>query len=358
MPSLSRIGHGRRALRLQKLILCQSLAPGDDIVLTAAVRDLHTCYPRRFLTDVRTPCPDLWRHNPYLTPLSEDDRDVEVIRCCCPLIRESNSRPYHYLHAYPAFLSDRLGLSVRPTAFKGDIHLSPAERAERSQVSLWTGKELPFWLLVAGGKYDITIKWWSWRRFQQVVDHYRNRILFVQVGQEEDFHPQLRGVLDLRGQTDLRQLVKLMYHAQGVLCPVTSVMHLAAAVECRPDLAPSRPCVVVAGGREPIQWEAYPQHQFIHTIGALQCCREGGCWRSRTERLFDGAAWDGPNVLCLDVIGSLPRCMHMIAAAEVVRRIQTYFDGGVTRYLTPSQARAAQRAIAKRQAAIHAELTP
>jgi hypothetical protein len=209
---------------------------------------------------------------------------------------------------------------------------------------------------VAGGKYDITIKWWSWRRFQQVIDHFRDRILFVQVGQEEDFHPELRGVLDLRGQTDLRQLVKLVYHCQGILCPVTSVMHLAAAVECRRDLAPSRPCVVVAGGREPVQWEAYPQHQFIHTIGALPCCREGGCWRSRTERLFDDEPWDQPDQICLDVVGGLPRCMQIIDAAEVVCRVQKYFNGGVTRYLTVSQARAARRGVAERQAAIRAEL--
>ena len=33
-----------------------------------------------------------------------------------------------------------------------------------------------------------------------------------------------------------------------------------------------RPCVVVAGGREPAHWEAYPDHQFIHNNGALRCC--------------------------------------------------------------------------------------
>jgi ADP-heptose:LPS heptosyltransferase len=324
--------------------------------LSGAVRDLHVCHPRRFLTDVRTAHPDLWRHNPYLTPLSAQDRDVEMVRCRCPLINEANFKPYHYLHAYTAYLSERLGLSIRPTAFKGDIHLSPEERAERCLVALWTRTELPFWLLVAGGKSDITIKWWSWRRFQEVIDHFRNRILFVQVGEAQDFHPQLQGVLDLRGQTDLRQLLKLMYHAQGVLCPVTAVMHLAAAVECRPDLAPTRPCVVVAGGREPAQWEAYPQHQFIHTIGALPCCREGGCWRARTVPLFDGERWDQPENLCLDVAGSLPHCMHLISVAEVVRRIQIYFEGGVARYLTASQARAARRGIAMRQAAIQAEL--
>jgi ADP-heptose:LPS heptosyltransferase len=345
-----------RSLPPRKLILRQNLAPGDEIVLTGAVRDLHLCHPGRFVTDVRTRCPDFWRYNPYLTPLNEQDPEVEVIHCRCPLIRHSNAKPYHYLHAYPAFLSERLGLPIQPTAFKGDFHLSASERAAPAQVFLWSGRKIPFWLLVAGGKYDLTIKWWSWRRFQQVVDHFRNRILFVQVGAEDHFHPQLRGVLDLRAQTDPRQLAQLMYHAHGVLCPVTFMMHLAAAVECRPDLAPSRPCVVVAGGREPYQWEAYPQHQFIHTIGALDCCRQGGCWRSRTEPLFDGEVWDQPQQLCIDVTDHLPRCMHLISAADVIRRIQLYFDGGITRFLTAREAKAAQQGIARRQAAMRAEL--
>lgn len=53
---------------MKKLILRNFQSPGDILMLTAAVRDLHVCYPGRFLTDVRTPCPDLWQHNPHLTP--------------------------------------------------------------------------------------------------------------------------------------------------------------------------------------------------------------------------------------------------------------------------------------------------
>src|SRR6185295_5378352 len=53
----------------QKLILRNFQSPGDILMLTAAVRDLHACHPGEFLTDVRTSCADLWLNNPYLTPL-------------------------------------------------------------------------------------------------------------------------------------------------------------------------------------------------------------------------------------------------------------------------------------------------
>jgi ADP-heptose:LPS heptosyltransferase len=321
------------------------LSPGDIVMLTAAVRDLHRCYPGRFQTDVRTRCPDLWQHNPYLTPLAEDDAGVEKLDCRYPLINRCDRTPYHCLHGFIEFLNERLGLAIRPTAFKGDIHLSAEERAWYSQVHEWTGEDTPFWIVVAGGKQDVTVKWWSAERYQAVVDHFRGRIQFVQVGQRGHFHPRLDGVIDLRGKTSLREFVRLIYHSRGVLCPVTAAMHLAAAVDTKPGRARTRPCVVVAGGREPAYWEAYPGHQFIHMNGALPCCAAAGCWKDRTIRLRDGNRRDKPDHLCVNVVGSLPRCMDMIAAADVIGRIKTYFEGGMTRYLSRRQAAAALRGV-------------
>jgi ADP-heptose:LPS heptosyltransferase len=333
---------------VKKLILRSFQSPGDVVMLTAAVRDLHRGYPNLFLTDVRTPCPQLWENNPYLVPLSESDRQVEIIDCLYPLIHKSNQAPYHFLQGYIEFLNHKLQLAIKPTAFKGDIPLSDREKSWYSQVEEITGEDTPFWLISAGGKYDFTVKWWDIRRYQQVVDHFRGKILFVQVGERGHYHPPLEGVLDLRGKTDLRQLVRLVYHSQGALCGVTLLMHLAAAVEVRAGMPKNRPCVVVAGGREPPHWEAYPHHQFIHTVGALRCCDSGGCWKSRTEPLGDASEQDLPENLCVDVIGGLPRCMDMIQGAEVIRRIETYFAGGAIRYLSPAQARSAGSAIAEK----------
>ena len=48
------------------------------------------------------------------------------------------------------------------------------------------------------------------------------------------------------------ELMTSVYHADGVLCPVTLLMHLAAAVEPRPGAKMARACVVVAGGADPM----------------------------------------------------------------------------------------------------------
>lgn len=312
---------------MKKLILTNFQSPGDIVMLTAAVRDLHRCHPGRFVTDVRTSCPALWEHNPYLTPLDEHEPGVEVIRCEYPLIHRSNQEPVHFLQGFTAFLSDRLKVDLRVTEFKGDIHISDEEKRWFARIEEIKGRSTPFWLIAAGGKYDYTIKWWDHTRYQQVVDEFRGRIEFVQVGEHGHHHPALDGVIDLRGATDLRQLVRLVYHAQGVVCGVSLLMHLAAAVETKPGMPKNRPCVVVAGGREPPHWVAYPHHQVLHTVGALRCCDNGGCWRSRTLPLGDGDEKDQPENLCVDVVGALPRCMDLISAADVARRVDFYFEG-------------------------------
>lgn len=326
------------------LIFRSHFSLGDIVLMTAAVRDLHRCYPGRFITDVRTPFGELWDGNPWLRHLDENRPEVQTVDLGYPLINFSNQVPCHALHGFADGVNEKLGLEIKTTEFKGDLHLSDAERSAPSAVAQISGQDIPYWLVAAGGKFDVTIKWWETERYQQVVDHFRGRIQFVQVGAAGDWHPKLDGTIDLRGQTSVRELLQLVHHSQGVLCGVTALMHLAAAVEGKTRPALHRPCVVVAGGREPTHWEAYPNHQFIHTIGALSCCATGGCWRSRTVPLGDGDARDRPENLCVTPAGSLPRCMDMITAAEVIRRIETYFQGGALAYLNRPQAKLAAKA--------------
>ena len=329
---------------MRKLLLRCALSPGDIVMLTAAVRDLHQCYPGEFATDVRTSCPEFWEHNPYLTALAEGDPDVTKLDCTYPLIDRCNQAPYHCLHGFVEFLNGQLGLQIKPTRFGGDLHLSRPETAWVSQIQELTKTEIPFWIIGAGGKYDITIKWWATERYQEVVDHFRGRVQFVQVGAVGHHHPKLDGVIDLRGRTTLRELVRLVYHSQGTVCGVTALMHLAAAVPPKRKDHGARPCVVIAGGREPAHWEAYPEHQFMSTAGSLPCCIGGGCWKDRVRPLGDGDERDRIDHLCTNVAGNLPGCMDLILPADVIRRIEGYFQGGRFTFLTAAQGRVARRA--------------
>lgn len=313
---------------MKRLILRSFQSPGDVLMLSAAVRDLHLAYPRQYETDVRTLAPAIWENNPHLVFLDEHSRDVRVLDMHYPLIHQSNHRPYHFLHGYHQFLEQKLGLRIPVTRFCGDIHLTGAER----QLPLRDfGVPDRFWIVMAGGKYDFTAKWWNPRSYQDVVDAFDGRIRFVQCGNANHWHPRLEKVVDLVGKTTLRDFIRLMYHADGVLCPVTMAMHLSAAVETPPGRPKHRPAVVVAGGREPPHWEAYPHHQFISTTGMLACCEDGGCWRSRCQRVGDGDSRDHHNLcpypvqVAADLV--IPRCMNMITPADVIRRIELFHEG-------------------------------
>lgn len=316
---------------MKRLVLRSFQSPGDIVMLTAAVRDLHAAYPGHFQTDVRTSADALWENNPHITRLDERDAGVQLLDMHYPLIHLSNQRPYHFIHGYAQFLEQQLELRVPETKFAGDIHLSAEEKQLPPPYQL-LGIPDRYWIIVAGGKHDFTAKWWNPASYQAVVDHFQGKIHFVQCGEAHHWHPPLSGVVNLVGRTSLRDFVRLVYHAEGVVCPVTLAMHLAAAVETKPSGPYVRPCVVIAGGREPAHWEAYPNHQFLSTSGALPCCSSGGCWKSRCQQVGDGDPKDSRD-LCdrpVQITPDLriPKCMDMITPADVIRRIELYFDGG------------------------------
>ena len=204
----------------------------------------------------------------------------------------------------------------------------------------FTGEDTRFWLICSGGKRDYTAKWWIPEYAQEVVDHFRDRIQFIQFGEAgaHHEHPPLRGVVNLVGRTDIRMFVRLMYHADGVVCPVTFAMHLAAAVPTKPGRPPRRACVVTAGGREPSHFTAYTGHQYLHTNGLMPCCPIGGCWKSRTVPLGDGERNDGE--LCVDAVPFrerlVQRCMRdLVTPDDVIRAIEKHYAGGQLQYLPP-----------------------
>jgi ADP-heptose:LPS heptosyltransferase len=324
----------------RRLILKCAMSPGDIVMLTAAVRDLHRAHPGKFITDVRTATAEIWENNPQITRLDESEPGVEVIDMHYPLIHRSNQSPYHFIHGFAQFLEETLGVRIPVTLFKGDLYLSELEKGWMSQIEE-TGFRGGFWIMMAGGKYDFTAKWWDPAAYQAVVDHYLGRIQFVQCGEARHWHPPLQNVINLVGQTDTRQFIRLMHHADGVVCPITFAMHLAAAVETKPGKPTNRACVVLAGGREPAHWEAYPHHQFISTNGALPCCHDGGCWKSRCQRVGDGDPKD--NDLCLSPVAvngdlHIPRCLAMIRPDDVIRRIELYYQGKALQYHSPARA--------------------
>ena len=334
-------------LKRRKLILQNFQSPGDLMMLTATVRDLHKAYPGQFLTDVRTSCDALWENNPYISKIDDKDPEAEVIKCEYPLIHRSNSAPYHFIHGFTEHLETYLDMRIPMTYFGGDIHLSDDEKKWASQVEELGIKD-DYWILVSGGKYDFNAKWLHPDYMQEVVDHFRGKITFVQTGEKNHWHPKIRGTINLIDKTDLRQFIRLVYHSTGVLSGVTLGMHAAAGVPMKKGKPKNRAAVIVAGAREPFQWEAYPHHRYLGNNGALSCSDSGGCWLSRCTKIKDSDDKNKDENLCLFPVPIFPKaeypedkidgdlriakCIMMITPEDIIRAIESYYEGDMYTY--------------------------
>lgn len=293
----------------RRLLLLNNLSPGDDVVLTAAVYSLHQKYPGQFATAIDSPYPAVWEHNP---DVDTDRTGCEPIEMHYPAINQCGSRAIHFMQAYCEYLEDKLGVRFPLATNRPRIYLSMRERTWTSQVEEILGWRSQYWIVNAGVKDDYTTKQYPY--YQEVVDRLQGKVLFVQVGKTEHLHRPLKGVLNLIGKTDDRQLIRLVCHSSGVLSGLSYLMHLAAGLE--------RPAVILGGGREPRTWNCYPRQVLLGTVGMLPCCQGEGCWKSRVVKLNDGSVQNAS--LCVNPTFTeppSPKCMAMIDPEEVAANV-------------------------------------
>jgi len=320
----------------QQLVLALGCAPGDITCLTALPRDIATTYPGKYEIHAATNCKSLWSHNPYIAGVhsSPPNGMMQVILDYGRHIKEADLCKLHFLTAFHRNFQRRTGVAVPALHAKGDLHLSEQQRREYPI----SGR---YWVIVPGHKADFTTKAWSMMRWQQLVDRLGNAGLhMVQCGSKHgnNTNPQLSGVIDLVGETDLRDVLWLVAHAEGVICPITSFMHIAAAFD--------KPCVCIAGGREHWWWEAYVNvqgiknfgpyckpvvrpHRYLHTQGKLDCCKTRGCWKNKvlhTERDKHRSYCKYPTD---DSYGQkIPKCLEMITVDHVFEAVMSYYTNG------------------------------
>lgn len=296
----------------RKLTLACGLPPGDVMTMTAAVQVLHEQYPGQYLTAVDTPhCKDCWDNNHNVVEAGDNFERVEMQY---HLVNESGNRPVHFIQGYAEFLADSLRIPLRMTTNRPHLYLSDEEKGWMNQVWETTGANTPYWVINAGVKRDYPAKQYPF--FQEVVDLLRGRVRFAQVGVTSDLHVPLKGVINLLDQTSQRALFRLIYHAQGVLSGVSLPMHVAAAFE--------KPAVIVAGGREPRLWNSYPYQTLLATTGSMDCCKNGGCWKSRITPEQNDGKREGLCVRPMPTVPPAGECMTRISPEMVAEAVKSY----------------------------------
>ena len=294
-------------------------SPGDTILLSGAIRDLHLTYPGKFTTSTKTFHQDIFLNNPYVTPI--DNSHVRV--SAEPLLTESMSDArtctMHYMHGYRKRLESIFKVPIRPHCLGGDVHIGSDEESPA---------EGPYWILNAGWKSDYQVKRWDPLKWLSLAETLSD-IHFVQTGLSKHSHPLLDAPnVEPMFDLSLRDFLLLIHGCSGVVTPVSMPMHACAAVPCVSGI---RPCVVLAGGRECDVWEHYSGHTYISRVGTLPCCSSGGCRKARFHSTGDGWCHDG--ALCEDYVLredlegfplEVARCMDSIGVDEVASAIRRY----------------------------------
>lgn len=289
------------------------------MTMTAAVKSLQDSYPNRYKIGVQTLYPEIWENN----PLIKNPKEGRVIELHYPMINKAAQVSTMFLEGYINDLEDQLGVSLKLTTNRPDIYFT------KEEIEVPPFPHLPdrYVVLNAGVKRDYTAKQWPLEHFQAVVNYFRNRIQFVQVGLSKDIHFPIEGTINMIDNTNIRQLLRLCLHSVGGLCSVTFVQHAMAAA--------NKPCVVLLGGRENIPWvTAYPYQTTLHRIGSsLPCCKTRACWKSRIVPLHDGRKISRTpkpldSSLCeLPVTNTMmpvAKCMYDITPEEVIKVIESY----------------------------------
>ena len=275
------------------------------------MEDFKLSYPEWDI-DVRSPANEIFENCPHLTSLDEKDPEVETFKIGYPDINISGWNGLHYTDAFRNDIERQLNIKIKKTSFRPVLWISDEEKGWINQVETefdWKG---PFWIINAGQKPDNDLKYYH--RWQEVVDllneYFKDKVKIVQIGHVDHIHKNLDGVLNLVGKTDLRQLIRLGYWSEGFIGPLSFQFVLGAALE--------KPGVVVAGGKEGVNWHIYPNIRHLCVNGSIDCCKWDGCWKSKKEHCTHYNH-------DLDV----PLCYELIKPHMVTDAVKMYYEGGV-----------------------------
>jgi hypothetical protein len=273
--------------------------------------DLKLAYPG-WSIDVRSPAPAIFENNPHLTPLKENDPDVESYNITYDDINISGWNGLHFSDAFHNDIERKLNVTFPKTGIRPELYISEDEKHWINQVETEFGWQGPFWLINAGRKPDNELKQYHmWQRVADLFnDVFRGSVRLVQIGHQDHIHPPLDGVYNLIGKCDLRQLIRLGYWAHGTIGPISFQFVMSAALQ--------QAHVVVAGGKEGVRWHIYPHGQYLYANGCLKCCAWDGCWR--------GGVTTGN---CKDLLYGVPRCFAIITPERVVESVRLFYDGGM-----------------------------
>lgn len=296
------------------IALKNRLALGDNVVATALYRDLYNYMNGEveIVPIVPSAYNGLFMNAPWLPKqrlgiaAQKADLIIDCDKIACTKAYFLNGK--HYVQQAIDWLAARLYLPLIPEKLSGSIYLTDNEK-QRPNIE-------PYWLMLAGGKMDLTVKLYP--HYQAVVDLLPN-IKFMQIGHKKDHHPKLKNVIyRVDNNSSVRDLVKLIYHSEGVVCPITAAGHIAGCF--------NKPAVILAGGYEPAGYIGYENQTIMSKIGQLECCKERACLKCWAQPR-ENRPYNADNE-CLHKVNlnnfNFAQCMNETTPEQIAKAILSY----------------------------------
>jgi ADP-heptose:LPS heptosyltransferase len=318
----------------KRIIFHNRQAIGDILMMTCAIRDFKKAFPE-IKIKVESTAMHIWDHNPnicqekwsdvldakentkqIIDQTIKEDKPIRLYIGPSKGTNASNRSDKHFANAYRMSIEDILNVKIPQGPIRPDIYMTEEEYKREPII------KQPYWLITAGEKGDWTCKTFPFQKWQKIIENLP-WIFFVQLGSSGHRHPELKGenVINYIGKTEnrdtgIRDLFNLFLNCEGSIGLVSFQMHLAAAF--------NKPCVVIAGAREPVWFTRYPGQRYMASDGCLPCTVKNNdeptaCWFCKLERCSRKDDYYGQDI---------PHCVSIFSAGDVANEIKRYYDGG------------------------------
>jgi len=299
-------------LALKEVVFHNRQRIGDMLMFTCGVRDFKAAFPHVRVNVISTAM-HIWDHNSNIDRTLVATLENTVKIGPSKLTNASNRLDWHFANAFRVAIEDALKVHIQQGESRPDIWFTQ-EEYDAPRVF-----KFPYWLICVSGEKGWGCKMYPFNKWQEFINQ-NQHIMFVQIGSKEDNPPRLQGknVVDFVGCTQdresgIRDLFKLFLNTEGSVGLVSFHMHLSGAL--------NKPCVVVAGAREPVSFTRYAGHQYISNDGCLPCAIKA-CWHCDIDTCTNLVVREDT------AEKKIPKCADIIEPEDLTRAINAYYKGG------------------------------
>ena len=238
---------------------------GDVVILTNVIHNLKKSFPDiNFCVDAREKYLDVFENNPYISWFDKSVADF-CIECVYAPYSQKTANAGSCIRAFNINAFEKMRIITGHNRFSIDI-LTPEFFIKTND-----NKYGDYCVINANCQKCSETK--AYPYYQDVIDS-RPDIKFIQIGgaEERDITSDLRGVIDVRGKTTVKELIELVSHAKWVISPPSAVVHVASAF-------PNVKTIVLSGAREPVELTKYPNTTHLTSVCPDGWNRNKGCMK-------------------------------------------------------------------------------